>query len=411
MLNSPVQRVARIAPALVRRGDGPLRGAAFAVATLVVNAANYGVAVLLGRVLGPAIYGPFASFMALFLLVTLIPSAFQLLAARSVGRSEADVRVMAEAAVSLGAIVGAVLFAVATTSATPLALPAAWWWALAAAMPGYALLGLARGVVQGRGGLDVLGGNLLLEALVRVGLIALLVAIGLGASGAVAGTLLALPIALRHLRNGLPALPVALPRLQRAATAAALPMLGYLASQAILVQSDVLIANVRLDGSEPGLFAAVATVGRIVFFGSIVVTTVVFARVAASRGHDLPWLWAALGAVAAGGSTVIAWAVVAPDTLVTLLFGTAFLAAGPLLAPYAVMTTIYALAHVIGSHTLALRGRGVATPSLLAAAAHLALLAFVPADASSLIVAQLLVKGALAVALVRALLHARKGDS
>lgn len=406
---SPPTRPPSLRPAIRRWGGGAavrppaplrraLRGSTLLFgATMVVNLLNYGYAMVLGRLFGPEPYGAYASFMSLFLLLTLLPMTLQQVGARFAAAGESAIAVTSRQALSIGSLGATLLALFSGPLAQLLQLPQGWLIGLALALPCYALLGAVRGEAQGRQAFGTLGGNLVLEHGAKIGLTPLALLVAPLASGAVLATLLALPLTLaplwRYLKSS------TLRTVRRAAVRRyALPVLIGLSSQAVIVNSDVLMANALLPAEEAGLFAAIALIGRVVFYGSWAVGAAAFPLVAARHrtGHDhRGLLWAALGSVALVGLGVTSACALAPELVVRLLFGDAFVAGARLVVPYAFMTTLYALANIVSNHYLALGSFRAGILPLAGALAQVALVLFVHDTAVHIIVAQAVAKGGL----------------
>ncbi|WP_027877492.1 lipopolysaccharide biosynthesis protein [Meiothermus cerbereus] len=320
-------------------------------AMLVVNVLNYGYALVLGRWLGPAEYGSYAAFMSLFLLLTVLPLALQQVGARHAAAGSSALTYTRLQALRLGGALGAVLILLSLPLGQLSTLPPLWYVMLGAFLPLYALLGAARGEIQGRQLQGQLGTNMVLEHLSKIGLTLPALLLLPGATAAVAATLVGVGVALAALRKTL------------GAQGSARPEGGYmlatgsnLLAQALILNADVLLAKALLEPTQAGLYAAVAMIGRIVFYGSWAVGMAVFPMVAQAhaQGRNPTYLlgWA-FSSVALISLAFIGVCAVAPEWVVQTLFGPGYIAAAPLVAPYALMTTLYALANVIANHFLA----------------------------------------------------------
>jgi len=96
---------------------------------------------------------------------------------------------------------------------------------------------------------------------------------------------------------------------------------------------------------------------------------------------------------------VTAFCAIFPTFVIKVLFGEAYLAASSLIAPYALATTLYALANVVSSHYLA-KGKHLAGYlPLLGAAAQVVLIAIYHSSGFELIVMQMIAKGGLLIVL------------
>ncbi|MDX2004753.1 MAG: oligosaccharide flippase family protein [Meiothermus sp.] len=324
-------------------------------AMVVVNLLNYGYALILGRWLGPAEYGGYAAFTSLFLVLTVLPLTLQQLGARYTAAGGALAYTRAHA-LKVGTGLGLGLLALSIPLERLTSLPAAWYAALAVFLPVYALLGAARGEVQGKEQQGRLGLNMVAEHLSKIVLTFPALALFGGSSAAVAATLAGVAVALWLLRGEL-----------RPSGPSVTPESGYPASvgvnllaQALILNADLLLAKALLEPHEAGLYAAVAMIGRIVFYGSWAVGTAVFPMVARAQSEGRshwPLLGMALLSVATVSVGFVGVCALAPRWVVGVLFGGDYLEAAALVAPYAAMTALYALANVIANHFMAL-GKG-----------------------------------------------------
>ncbi|HXO67090.1 MAG TPA: oligosaccharide flippase family protein [Candidatus Dormibacteraeota bacterium] len=196
---------------------------------------------------------------------------------------------------------------------------------LSAAVPLTLLVGVGRGVVQGEERFFALSSNFFLYGATTVGFLPLLLAFHLRAVGAMLAINLALVLcnllAAISLRDLPPAghherLPI-WPLLRGAFGASA-----GIAAITLFYNFDVLLAKHFLSNQDAGLYSAMSLLGKILFFGTISVSVVMFPRVAAihaagQRAHRTVNLSLALVA-SAGGVVVLAY-FLAPTQIVHLL--------------------------------------------------------------------------------------------
>ena len=197
--------------------------------------------------------------------------------------------------------------------------------ALSAAVPLCLLVGVGRGVVQGEERFVWLSGNFFLYGISTLGFLPVLLAFHLHAVGAVVAINLALVLcnlfAALALRDLPPAghherLPI-WPLLRGAFGASA-----GITAVTLFYNFDVLLAKHFLSTQDAGLYSAMSLLGKILFFGTISISVVMFPRVAAihaegRRAHRTVNLSLALVG-AAGGAVVLAY-FIAPGAIVHLL--------------------------------------------------------------------------------------------
>ena len=326
------------------------------IAVMFGNVLNYGYALVLGRFLGPEQYGKYASFMSLFLMLSLLPLTFQQIGAKYCAEGKSVARYTTKLALVLGGGMGIALAVFAQALEKLLNLPASWLIAFALCFPLYSLLGVFRGEVQGAERFALLGGNMILEPSSKILATVAIFSLAKTATGAVIATLLSLAFASLHLLRQWPQRVVS--ALERASVNRyAIPSFVNLCAQALIINVDLLIVNAFLP-QEAGLYAAVALLGRVIFYGSWAIGAAIFPAVAKLGGREAlrqqQLLWFAFAGVAMVCGGIIAFCALFPEFVLKLLVGSAYLGAAHMLAPYALMTSLYALSHVISNHYLAL---------------------------------------------------------
>ncbi len=389
-------------------------GSILGLAMLVANAGNYALNLLLGRWLSPAQFSDATLMVTLMLTLTSITLCLQLVAARFVGmydaagtpeRSDRLARTLRR-----GALVAGLACAVL------LAAPAAWWqdvfqtgsWVpfvvLGAGMPFYLVQSVGRGVMQGRLRFRPLAVTFVAEMVVRLGLGALLVALGFGVVGATIGLAASFVATwfVVHVVSGAHR-PATGPRPDLHEVRAYVGFTSVLLiGQMIANNSDVLVAKAFLSPTAAGIFAAVALIGRAVFFLSWSVATVVFPAVAARQaggGNTDGLLRGGILAVAGIGAVCAVAALLVGGPVLGVVLGPAYEGLSGLLALYAGMTTLFAVGNLIASHQLSL---GNVRPSWLllgGALLGLVLLLTRHGSAAELIQAQLIAMTVLLVVL------------
>jgi O-antigen/teichoic acid export membrane protein len=184
------------------------------------------------------------------------------------------------------------------------------------------------------------------------------VAIGWSVNGAVAGLTLSLVatwLVARSAAVGLPP-PVALVSSERTAIMTFVgPAVAALVGQVLITNSDILIVKRYFEPVEAGQYAALALIGRIVFFATFSVVSVMFPIVAQKheKGEPHRYLFGVslllVGVVSAG---IIIATVIVPELIVSVLFGAAYVSIAPMLWLLAVATTLYALSNVVINYRL-----------------------------------------------------------
>jgi O-antigen/teichoic acid export membrane protein len=374
------------------------------VAMLLVNGLNYANNLILGRMLEPGAYGTYATFTALFLVISLLPSAMQQLAARDIqtDHGSANYRL----ALHLGLIAAVLIGILGQLTASTFQLPSLWLLALAALMPGYALLGALRGQQQARNS-GLLSLNLILEhgskIIITLGLWLLIPGLSAAVFGLLGSLLVALVFAWwqlgkPHLQNPNQTDKNQTLESQRFALAA---MLGMLA-QALINNSDILLVRALLPANVAGQYAAIAMIGRVIFFASWAVTATMFPMVAkrhqAGQEH-LSLLQLALLAVAGLSLGMVLVCSLYSPVVVQLLFGSAYLNGAAWLPWYALASALYATSNVMVSHILATGKKSISWLVFAAAILQIILILLLHHSALEVIYAQVIAMSVLLSAL------------
>jgi O-antigen/teichoic acid export membrane protein len=325
--------------------------------TGMVTLLNFGYNVAVARLLGPAGFGHAAAAVTLLMLVSALTLSFQLVCAKLVARNES---VQARAAVYYGLLRRAWFFGILLGSAVMLGseqlalylnLPSSHEVVLLAlGIAFYIPLGAKRGAMQGVCAFGRLSWNFILEAVARFGAALLLVSVGFGVNGAVAA--ISISVVLAYF---LPPVPVELnvqPDGQHSASVReGMQAIVFFVGQVVINNVDVLLVKHFFQPDTAGLYAAVALVGRVVYFASWSVVSAMFPISAGTKSEDeapsmvmLPLLF-----VIGISLLFVVTLTFMPDTVLRTVFGSQFntTSISPLLSLYAAATGVYALSVVL----------------------------------------------------------------
>ena len=368
---------------LPQKRSGLLSGGAllFVSATLV-NAGNYLFNLLLGRWLGPAAFADLNLVVTLFLITSFLTAGLQMPTARFVAIYVADQNLGAVAALRrwgtrmagwVGIVLGALFVLGAPIWSAFFATQSVWpFIILGVFVPFYLIQGIDRGVLQGQTRFRSLAVSYQVEMWSRLVLSVALVALGWAVNGAVLGvglSFVAVWLVARRATSSLPRAESVAPQLRREMLVFVGPVLVAQLGQILINNSDVLIVRHFFVAEAAGHYAALALIGRIVFFATWSVVTAMFPIVAQRhrRGEaHRSLLYFSLGAVLFVSLCIVAVTYLIPSLIVGLLFGPAYLSIAPLLWLYALATMFYALANVMISYRLSI-GNTVGTYLAIAA--------------------------------------------
>ncbi|GAA1947285.1 oligosaccharide flippase family protein [Microbacterium aquimaris] len=384
------------------------------VAMLLANIGNYALNIFLGRVLTPAEFSDANLMVTLMLTATAIALGLEMVTARytSVAEATGNPGAADRVARSLrwwttGAGVAAALALIAPAQAWSdlFQTESAWPFViLGLGLPFYLQQAIGRGVMQGRLRFGMLASTFVIEMLTRLGVAVGLVAAGWGVNGATIGLSVSfvvtwLSVTLLARSSGTSPAP-AIPMRQVGRYGAFVSVL--LLAQMIANNSDVLISKAALTPTDAGVYAAVALVGRAVFYLSWSVATVVFPVVArrhAGGDESTGLLRASIVVISGMGLLCAAGALWLGGPVLGIVIGEAYAGLSVPLAAYAVATTLFAVANLVASVALS---KGTLRPSvfvLAGAVLQLLLLLIWNDDIAQLILTQIVAMATLVAAM------------
>ncbi|HVX20963.1 MAG TPA: glycosyltransferase family 39 protein [Acidimicrobiales bacterium] len=314
---------------------------------LAAGAGNMAFALLLARVLSPGAFAQVASFLAIYLLLSMPASAVTAAAALDPAR----IARLRPALLLGGAAVGVVLAAASPWVGPALRLPVPMVVVLGLSCPAVGTLAAERGRLYGWHRHRRLVASLVAEPSVRLLLGLTLAAVG-GAVGAAFGVAVAgyaaLEVARRRAATPSPG-PSVEPRRPPASRAAVWTAVAFLA--VVVVQNqDLLLANRVLPPAQAGQFAVLSTLGGLSVFATMTVPMVLLPR---SASGDDRGLWPALSLTALIGGGAVGVVALAPEALVVGLFGDRYRQVGAVLVPYMAAMALLGLARVLVAHRCA----------------------------------------------------------
>ena len=176
----------------------------------------------------------------------------------------------------------------------------------------------------------------------------------------------------------------------------------YEFSQILINNSDVIVVKHFFENYEAGLYASLALIGRVVFFATWTIVTLLFPKVIEKekRGEKhLHLFWISLSIVALIGSSIVLSCFFMDEFIVNLLFGEAYLSISPLLWKYAVATTLFSCANVFVYYHMSLNNYTPVIASLFAGIAQIIGLYLFHASIEQVILIQILIMAVLIVSL------------
>ncbi len=329
------------------------------IGSAAVSLANFGYNIGVARLLGPSDFSHVAGAVTILMLISAITLSFQLVCTKLVAKADttkskaAVFQHLMRRAWAIGFALGAFMLLANSALTQYLKFSSPWIIILlSVGLTIYVPLGVKRGGLQGTCRFRALSWNMAAEAVIKFGGALLLIALGFGVLGAVsaisASVILAfcLPDDASELRG------LAVPGVS-APVGEARQAIVFFVGQVIISNIDILMVKHFFSPADAGLYAAIALVGRLLYFGA---WSVVSAMFPVSAEHEGPKNSASLLAVPlllVIGMSVVFVLVLAtfPAFVFQSLFGAQFHAdlgaLNLLLSMNAAATGVYAVAVVL----------------------------------------------------------------
>jgi O-antigen/teichoic acid export membrane protein len=337
------------------------------IGSIFVSLANFGYNIGVARMLGPADFSQAAAAVTILMLISAITLAFQLVCTKLVAKAETT---EAKAAVfqhlmkrswMIGIGLGVFMLLANSILTAYLRLSSPWIIILlAVGLTIYVPLGVKRGGLQGTCRFRGLSWNMASEAIIKfVGAI-VLVELGYGVLGAVAaisGSVIfafLLPDSARELRGTAMDRPIA-------PVGEARQAIVFFVGQVIISNIDILMVKHFFRPEDAGLYAAIALVGRLLYFACWSVVSAMFPVSAEKKEENASGALLAIPLVLVTAMSVVFVSLLAafPRLVFQSLFGAHFhtdiTGLNLLLCMNAAATGIYSIAVVLITYEMSRR--------------------------------------------------------
>ena len=333
------------------------------ISAMIVNLGNYLYNLIVGRMLGPSGFADASLLVTMLLVLSFLAMTFQLTAAKFSAEMDGEESQLLVSLMSrYGLVVGAVISLCMVLFSNQLQLffqsQSAWMYIIfALCVPLYFLMSVGRGHVQGIRNFRLLSISYQVEMLIRLcGTVALLRLLDVDPAISISlGILASVALGYLPIRNKR-VMPISSTgRITKTLLVFATYTLVYELSQVLINNTDILLVKHYFAAEEAGLYAALAMIGRVVFFiawmfAMILLPHVVAAEKAGKDSRSLLWKYvgytAVLGAIITGASYML------PELIVHILFGTAYVEIASLLWLYALATSLFAVANMFAYYFL-----------------------------------------------------------
>ena len=348
-------------PTLIGRGISA--AGIMLVATVVTNATNYAYSLVMGRQLGPGLFGEFTALLGVLMILSVASQTVQTVVARyvtAIQKEEGSTAVVDFARRLMGrlTLLGVAAFVVWIPISFPLAAILQIDSALPVIASGSALilgfsLPVVWGVFQGEQRFRHLGLNMCALAIGRFVLGTALVVAGASVAGAIGAisiaTAFAFALAYPSVRARLGSHRRVGPE-ARELVAYGLPTTLGLAAWTLLTNLDIVFVKAAENSTEAGYYGAAATIGKIALFLPLALGLVIFPKAAARHvaGIDSRILMRRTGqAVVAASAVLITMCAVIGGPAIELMFGEGYAPAERLLVPVVAAMCCFALTNVM----------------------------------------------------------------
>ena len=338
------------------------------VGSFFVSLANFGYNIGVARLLGPSDFSHAAAAVTILMLVSALTLSFQLVCAKLVAKANtpdhkaAVYQHLRKRAWGIGLALGAFMLLANSVLTAYLRLSSPWIIILlAVGLAIYVPLGVKRGGLQGTCRFKGLAWNMGAEAIVKFLGAILLIELGFGVLGAVAAisasVILAycLPDSARELRRSHVVSGLIAP------VGEARQAIVFFVGQVIISNVDILMVKHFFPPEEAGLYAAIALVGRLLYFAAWSVVSAMFPVSAESDTEKSPSSFLAFPLLMVTGMAIAFVLILAtfPTFIFQALFGSHFPTAvgglNLLLSMNAAATGVYAIAVVLITYEMSRR--------------------------------------------------------
>ena len=344
-----------------------ISGAGFLfISTILVNAGNYAINLLLGRFLGPQEFAEANILATLVLVLSFTALGFQLTLAKYVAEFKADSEEEKMASfiswMRKNGLIFSIIVTVALCSGSQfiseyLNLQSQYsLLILFLGIPFYIHMSISRGYFQGITSFRKLALTYIAEMLGRLTFTATLVYLVLQSGSSYASEAVAIGFLASFLFAFFVGLSTKQNKIEKEISFDKRKILHFIAivgfyefSQILINNSDVVLVKHFFENMEAGLYASLALIGRVVFFATWTIVTMLFPIVIEKekKGEKHSHLfWQSLGVVGGIGVSIVIACFFFDEMIITILFGSAYLSVSSLLWQYAIATTLFSCANV-----------------------------------------------------------------
>lgn len=378
-----------------------------------VNALNYLYHLIIGRLLGPASYGELAALISVVGLLGMIPGSINLVIIKYISAAKTEDKLVnlinwLKRRVLKGALLSAlVILIISPLISSFLHIDNLIYLVLIAVFFPFSILALLnRAVLQGLLRFKEMILSLLIESGIKLVLSIVLVYLGY----MVGGAMLALAIAgisgwfITRLYLNYPNKKETdiLPEI-KSMIAYSFPVLVYTIAATSLYSSDLILVKHFFTSHDAGLYASLSTLGKIIFFGTGPIGSVMFPiisqRYARGIGYEKVFIYSFLATLTISLAILSVYLLV-PELAISMLYGSAFRESADLLAWFGLFITLFTLSSLLINFNLSLGRTKVVVLPFFAAIAQITIIWFNHQNLLEVISISILVTALLLVSLL-----------
>lgn len=352
-----------------------------------VSFLNYMFHLIMGRMLGPANYGELASIISLVSLLGIIPTSVNLVVIKYISAAK-DKRELAalvswlrKKILMVAGVASVIIFVTSPLISSFLNIDKTFFLTLVAISFFFSMQALLnRSILQGLLRFKEMVLTLLIEVGAKLLISVVLVYLGFQVFGALTGFTLSTVF-------GWYIASLLIPRSKGLLAPANISkMLVFIIPVTIqgiattsLISSDVILVKHFFISSDAGIYAALSTLGKIIFFGAGPISAVMFPLISqrAARGENYKKIFIfSLIATAALATVILLLYWLFPGFAVRLLFGPGYLEAANLLIWFGLFISFFTLSYLLVNYGLSLGKTSIVILPSLAAALQILIIWF-----------------------------------
>jgi len=336
--------------------------------TMGLNAFAFLFHFYMGRVLGPGDYGVLGVLLSLILFFIIAVFTIQTSMAKFTSEFKAKkqynkinflLRVSLKKLTIYGLIVMIIFIAISPLLSKFLHIPTILLITLSPSILFINLLAINRGILQGLQKFKSLGFNLISEGIIKFFGGVLLVTIGLKVYGAIGAIILSVIIAFilslkqlkRILNNNIKKFNT------KPVYKYSLPVLVILLSLTAFYTIDIFLVKHFFSNKEAGLYVATSLIGKILFFGSLSISQVMFPKITNLYAKKKPHkhvLYKSLLIISLLIFPAIIIYFLFPKLIVFILYGKQFLEIAPLIGWFGITMGLFSLNYLISFYFISI---------------------------------------------------------